>query len=211
MSVTHWLTEAAEAFDRIVSVDPDIARAFAYADAAHSALDQRRKYTDRPYIEHPRMVGGLMLLTTTPQHAAVPVSAALLHDVIEDTDITADDLLRHFSGEIVDLVEQVTEPDDPDYWVRLGFDQRPNRATRRAIEADRRAEISAVGQSISVADLIANSHDIVEVADRDFAILYQSELRDRFARLTRADPKLRAIAAQLLADNQQALERETIQ
>lgn len=41
--------------------DPDIQRAYEYANAAHEEVEQRRKYTDEPYIVHPLAVAKLLL------------------------------------------------------------------------------------------------------------------------------------------------------
>lgn len=206
----HLLEVADNAFERLLLTNMDVQKAYAYADAAHSALDQRRKYTGAPYIQHPRMVAGILLTATSKppfnDGFVAPIQAALLHDVLEDTAVTVDDMLRHFSGEVVDLVQELTEPDDPYHWMELGFTARPNRATRRAVEVERRAEISATAQTISVADIIANSHDIVAVAPHDFAQLYQRELSARLAVLDRADPTLWLTADQLLASNLTRLE-----
>jgi (p)ppGpp synthase/HD superfamily hydrolase len=203
--ISFMIGKADEAFERLLFTNTDVQKAYAYADAAHSADDQRRKWSGRPYIEHPRMVAGLVLYALPyiddSDYFVAPVQAALLHDVVEDTCCTPEDLLRHFPGDVIDLVEELTEPDDPLHWQKLGYDGRPNRQIRRALEADRRSTISATGQTISVADIIANSHDIVKHAPHDFALLYQSELSERLSKMTRADPTLSAIARALLNKN----------
>jgi (p)ppGpp synthase/HD superfamily hydrolase len=201
IELKHLLENADQAFERLLLTNTDVQKAYAYADAAHSADDQRRKYTGAQYIEHPRMVAGLLLTVLPLDKAVVPVQAALLHDVVEDTCVTPEDLLRHFSGDVVELVEELTEPDDPHHWVKLGFESRPNRSMRRALEVDRRSTISDMGQTISVADMIANSQDIVNLAPHDFAKLYQVELSNRLDVLTRANPELVMIARNLLDHN----------
>jgi (p)ppGpp synthase/HD superfamily hydrolase len=211
--ITHFLSTADEAFERLLLTNTDVQRAYAYADAAHSADNQVRKWTNRPYIEHPRMVASILLHVfpvDLSDEQVCAIQAALLHDVIEDTCCTAEDLLRHFDPEVIDLVEQLSEPDDPLHWQTLGFEGRPNRQTRRALEADRRSTISALGQTISVADIIANSHDILAHAPHDFALLYQSELTDRLAKMDRADPALTAVARTLLHENLTSLREANV-
>jgi (p)ppGpp synthase/HD superfamily hydrolase len=214
MDVEHLITTSENAFERLLLVHPDLQKAYAYADAAHSADDQRRKFTNRPYIEHPRMVAAILLTAlpkgnrdnATPIIADfAPLQAALLHDVIEDTAVTPEDLLRHFSGEVVGLVEELTEPDDPLHWLELGHEGRPNRVIRRAIEAERRSTISDMAQTISCADIIANSHDIVEHAPHDFAVIYQRELLDRLIAMERANSQLWLIAEKLVGSNLERL------
>ena len=186
-----------------------VSRALVYADAAHRAVGQRRKYTGNPYIEHPRMVAGLILLS--PQADISPrvhaLQAALLHDVVEDTEVTLDDLRVYFDEDVVTLVDELSERDSYGHWFAQGM-SRPNRATRRAIEAERRSTISPVAQTISCADIIANSHDIADVADKTYALMYQRELLDRLGKMTRAGPTLRDLARDVLETNIANLEGE---
>jgi GTP pyrophosphokinase len=77
--------------------------AFKIAREAHK--NQVRK-SDEPYITHPLEVAAI--LTEFRLDTAV-VAAALLHDIIEDTDTTEDDLRVNFSEEIVSLVQGVTK------------------------------------------------------------------------------------------------------
>ena len=80
-----------------------LSKAFHYANNAH--LGQSRK-DGTPYITHPiavaRIVAELKLDTDA-------MAAALLHDIIEDTDVTHDELAKEFSPAIADLVEGVTK------------------------------------------------------------------------------------------------------
>jgi hypothetical protein len=76
----------------------------AYAVAAYWHRDQRR-YSGVPYIQHPAAVATI----TARMGMGVPgVCAALLHDVIEDTDCPPAELRREFGKQIADLVEGVT-------------------------------------------------------------------------------------------------------
>lgn len=84
--------------------DLDLVRsAYTYASQAHQG-----QYRDsgEPYIQHPLEVGvilaGLQLDETT-------VAAGLLHDVVEDTGVSLDDLERRFGKEIATLVDGVTK------------------------------------------------------------------------------------------------------
>lgn len=80
-----------------------VTRAYNYALLHHG--DQKRK-SGEPYIIHPlnvaNILAGLGMDTTT-------VCAALLHDVIEDTDSTHQDLVKDFGSEITEIVEGVTK------------------------------------------------------------------------------------------------------
>ena len=80
-----------------------LARAFAFADAAHEG--QKRK-SGEPFIAHPIEVaiilGNLHMDVET-------IAAALLHDTIEDTDITREDVVEQFGEDVATLVEGVTK------------------------------------------------------------------------------------------------------
>lgn len=80
-------------------------KAYRYADQAHKA--QVRKSGD-PYIVHPVSVACIL----AHLHLDVPtLSAALLHDVVEDTNISHDSIAEHFGEEVAELVEGLTKLD----------------------------------------------------------------------------------------------------
>lgn len=80
-----------------------IFKAYNYALSYHG--DQKRK-SGEPYIIHPlnvaNILAGLGLDTTT-------ICAALLHDVVEDTKATRDDLIKEFGKEVTEMVDGVTK------------------------------------------------------------------------------------------------------
>ncbi|MGJ7911924.1 HD domain-containing protein [Neobacillus sp. LXY-1] len=88
-----------------------IEKALQVASKAH--LNQRRKLTDIPYITHPVAVG--MILMKAGYNDAI-VAAGILHDTVEDTMITLEDLEREFGHEISKIVEGCSEPDKSLSW-----------------------------------------------------------------------------------------------
>ena len=78
-------------------------RAFTYADNAHAG--QLRK-DGSPYITHPLEVAHLVAELGLD---ADSIMAALLHDTIEDTDATHEEVAKRFSETVADLVEGVTK------------------------------------------------------------------------------------------------------
>ncbi|MGB9358800.1 MAG: bifunctional (p)ppGpp synthetase/guanosine-3',5'-bis(diphosphate) 3'-pyrophosphohydrolase [Acidimicrobiia bacterium] len=86
--------------------DVDLIRR-AYDVAAHAHEGQTRRTGD-PYIVHPLAVA--QILATFGLDTATIV-AALLHDVVEDTEITLDDIERDFGEEVALLVDGVTKLD----------------------------------------------------------------------------------------------------
>ena len=80
-----------------------IMKAYEYAKTLHG--DQLRK-SGEPYIIHPVQVA--YILATLEMDEAT-ICAALLHDVVEDTSSTKEDLAREFSTEIAEMVDGVTK------------------------------------------------------------------------------------------------------
>jgi len=78
-------------------------KAFDYANKAHA--EQKRK-SGEPYIIHPVAVAEILLDLGMD---APSLCAALLHDVVEDTAATYDDIKENFGQEIADLVDGVTK------------------------------------------------------------------------------------------------------
>ncbi|WP_099158624.1 RelA/SpoT family protein [Virgibacillus ndiopensis] len=90
----QYLTEDDAAFIR---------RAFQYAEHAHA--DQFRK-SGEPYIIHPVQVAGILVeLEMDPE----TIAGGFLHDVVEDTDVTVDQLEEEFNHEVAMLVDGVTK------------------------------------------------------------------------------------------------------
>jgi (p)ppGpp synthase/HD superfamily hydrolase len=79
--------------------------AFRFAFEAHGK--QKRKGTDTPYIAHPMAVASLII-----EHGGseAVVLAGLLHDVVEDTKVTAAEVEAAFGAEVLELVLAVTNP-----------------------------------------------------------------------------------------------------
>lgn len=80
-----------------------IQKAYKYAVEHHG--DQRRK-SGEPYIIHPLNVAYILADIGLDEST---ICAALLHDVVEDTDATEDDIKREFGEEISDMVAGVTK------------------------------------------------------------------------------------------------------
>ncbi|MBR3396594.1 MAG: bifunctional (p)ppGpp synthetase/guanosine-3',5'-bis(diphosphate) 3'-pyrophosphohydrolase [Lachnospiraceae bacterium] len=78
--------------------------AIIFAVKAHEG--QLRKNDSMPYITHPIEVAAI---TSTITNDVVTLSAAMLHDVIEDTIITEEELERQFGKEVCELVLSETE------------------------------------------------------------------------------------------------------
>ena len=81
-----------------------IERAFAFARQAHEGI---RRRSGEPYIMHPIAVA--KIASQEIGLGSTSICAALLHDVVEDTDYTVDDIGQHFGAKIAQLVEGLTK------------------------------------------------------------------------------------------------------
>ena len=94
-----------------------VQRAFELAEEAHRP--QRRK-SGEPYILHPIAVA--MIVANEIGLGANPICAALLHDVVEDTDYTVKDIRERFGDDVATLVNVVTKRKSEKYETSLQVD-----------------------------------------------------------------------------------------
>jgi len=134
---------------------------FHFARTAHDG--QKRKYTGEDYIVHPMAVSKLV-----KEHGGSKVqqAAALLHDVVEDTQYTLADINANFGHEVATLVQWLTDTSRP---------EDGNRATRKEIDRKRLGNAPAEAQFIKLADMLDNSETIFEF-DPSFATVFKREM-----------------------------------
>jgi len=80
-----------------------LVRAYEYAMQAHA---NQKRASGEPYFIHPCAVADILMDLGLD---AATIAAALLHDVIEDTEATAEDISREFGNEVLALVSSVTK------------------------------------------------------------------------------------------------------
>jgi (p)ppGpp synthase/HD superfamily hydrolase len=88
-----------------------IFKAIEFATRAHSG--QFRKGTKIPYIVHPLGVAKILIEYGYPEHLIV---AGILHDTVEDTSVTLEQINEIFGSAVSDLVKTASEPDKSDTW-----------------------------------------------------------------------------------------------
>ena len=157
----------------------DSARNFAVK--AHKSIDHRRKYTAQPYAVHLEHVVKLVgTVTDDPETLA----AAWLHDVVEDTPATLEDVEDAFGPDIARLVDALTDVSKPGDGTR---------ATRKALDRHHLAGAPPKAQTVKLADLIDNARDIC-THDPAFGRIYLGEMHALLDVLHDGDPQLAAEA-----------------
>lgn len=160
--------------------------ALKFATKAHR--NQKRRYTGEPYIVHPIAVSELV---RTVSHTEEMLAAAVLHDVVEDTEHTLEEIRENFGEEVANLVFFLTDVSRP---------EDGNRATRKEMDALHYAKGPSESQTIKVADLIDNTKNI-STLDNKFWEVYKIEKMRSLDLLTDADPELLEVAREQLLKN----------
>jgi guanosine-3',5'-bis(diphosphate) 3'-pyrophosphohydrolase len=122
----------------------------ALAFAAHKHRDQRRKDAEAsPYINHPIALADVLVNEGGVTDVEV-ISAALLHDTVEDTATTPQELETAFGPRIARIVAEVTD------------DQALPKAERKRLQIEHAATISPEAKLVKLADKICNLRDVVD-------------------------------------------------
>ena len=137
--------------------------AYVYANAAHTAVGQRRKYTDEPYIVHPARVAKTVAKFGGTDEM---IAAAYLHDVAEDTSVSIVDIQDMFGTDVALIVDGLTDVSVP---------EDGNRVTRKAIDRAHSADATWTAQFVKCADIMDNASDIGD-NDPNFNVVYRKEM-----------------------------------
>ena len=138
-------------------------RARVYATEAHQRINHRRKYNNEPYHVHLSAVAKLVASVTDDEEM---VAAAWLHDTVEDTQATKEDVEAEFGMQVAELVEELTDVSKPGDG---------NRVRRKQIDRMHLAQASKRAKTVKLADLIDNCKDITR-HDPRFAQVYLAEM-----------------------------------
>jgi (p)ppGpp synthase/HD superfamily hydrolase len=153
-----------------------VTEALKFASIHHAAIGQRRKYTHKPYIVHPIAVADILCDYSIGTVTDEMIAAAYLHDTVEDTDATMEDIVQ-FGDTVYDYL----------YWLTdIAVPSDGNRAVRIAKNIVHIANAPAAAQTIKAADISHNVLDIV-YHDVNFGRVYVKEKRNMQSVLTKAD------------------------
>jgi len=92
--------------------------------------------------------------------------AAVLHDTIEDTETTRDELDEHFGQTVRKVVEELTD------------DKSLNKSRRKQLQIEHAPHLSSRAKAIKLADKIANVRDVMENPPRDWPLARRIEYFD---------------------------------
>ncbi|HEY1561063.1 MAG TPA: HD domain-containing protein [Caulobacteraceae bacterium] len=132
-----------------MSENPILRLTCAYRFAAQAHVDEKRKgERGEPYINHLVEVADMVARATDGSDVDLVV-AALLHDTVEDTKVTAEDLSREFGARVASLVAEVTD------------DKSLPQAERKRLQVEHAPHLSRDAQIIKLADKTSNVRDII--------------------------------------------------
>lgn len=174
-----------------------IDRARIFANEAHQRIDQRRKYSGQPYAAHLKAVADIVTSVTDSPAA---VAAAWLHDVVEDTPATIEDIASTFGPEIAELVNALTDISRP---------SDGNRKQRKDIDRGHLAKASPLAKTIKLADLIDNCADICR-HDPRFGRVFLDEMALLLPVLKEGEPRLLRRAERLVATWQKTFSKQCL-
>ncbi len=146
-------------------------RAIEFAVHAHSGTERRGK--GFPYIVHP-MEAMEIVSTITPDQELL--AAAALHDTIEDTDVTVEDIRREFGDRVAALVEEESDKFTPGVSEEDSWHQRKQAAIDRLAAASHDAKIVALGDKLS--NMRAISRDYAVMGDALWNIFHAKDPKD---------------------------------
>jgi (p)ppGpp synthase/HD superfamily hydrolase len=156
--------------------------------ARQSHGDQQRKFADEPFINHP-----IRVMETCKEYTdrEAILIAALLHDVLEDTEVSRERLKEfllpvagdRIATDAIKLVEELT-----DIYTKKAYPQW-NRRKRKSMESARLKQTSPDSQTIKYADMIDNSLEL-SGAEPDFKKLFLHECRALLKVMTAGDQRL---------------------
>ncbi len=160
-----------------------IEQARAFAKGAHQAIAHRRKYTGECYTHH---LAEVAKLVENYGGSDDMICAAWLHDVVEDTRISNDQVKAEFGANVAELVECLTDVSKP---------EDGNRAARKQKDAEHLSRATPNAQTIKLCDIISNTRSIAE-HDPKFIQVYAKEMKHVLSVMNKGDSRLYELASQ---------------
>lgn len=134
-------------------------KAIIFAVKAHANTERRGK--GFPYIVHPMEAVEIVSTMTTDQEL---LAAAALHDVVEDTDVTVDEIRKEFGDRIAKLVDAESDKFEAGKTEEESWHERKQAAIDRLAAASHDAKIVALGDKLS--NMRAIYRDYQDIGDK---------------------------------------------
>ena len=135
----------------------------AFTFAAHKHRDQRRKDAGAsPYINHPIAVATVLADEGDVSDEATLVAAAL-HDTVEDTETTFEELEAHFDPDVASLVSELTD------------DKSLEKTERKRLQIEHAPSLSDRAKELKLGDKICNVRDVTDNPPVDWSLQRRSE------------------------------------
>ena len=155
-----------------------ILKAAKFAAKAHDG-QYRKSFNKRPYFYHVASVAGRVAAFGNENE----VSAAYLHDILEDTSVTKEVLTREFNQEISNLVQELTS-----YSKQINSQEK--RSVRKKMDHDYLAKTSISAKKIKLVDRACNLEDFLSIPINEFTIKYALETQGLLLAIGNADDEL---------------------
>lgn len=174
-----------------------VERARVFAVNAHTRIGHLRKYHKLPYATHLENVAALAASVTDDP---ATLAAAWLHDVVEDTPATLEDIEKTFGSPVAALVESLTDVSRP---------ADGNRSARKEVDRQHLAKAGREAKTVKLADLIDNCRDICRNDER-FGRVYLREMANLLEVLQEGDPVLYRRAIEVHDEYSQQLGMQSV-
>ncbi len=198
-------------FDSFMNALPDnytladrelIQRAYRVAERAHEG---QTRASGEPYINHCVAVADILAEMRVPP---VVVAAGLLHDTVEDTDVTLEDLQRDFSTELARLVDGVTKLTQlPRVSRGEQLQKEESLELEQAVVAERRGELSPKEEADALAR--KRKHDLVNETLRKTFLAMGEDVRVVLIKLADRLHNMRTLS-HLREDKRRRIAQETL-
>jgi guanosine-3',5'-bis(diphosphate) 3'-pyrophosphohydrolase len=136
----------------------------AAAFAAEKHRTQRRKDVETPFINHPIQLAYILVQADVEDPKIL--AAALLHDTIEDTDTTLDEIEIVFGYEIARVVAECSD------------DKKLTKLERKQAQIEHAAKLSRAAKLVKLADKIANVSDLEGAPPQGWSVERKREYFD---------------------------------
>jgi GTP diphosphokinase / guanosine-3',5'-bis(diphosphate) 3'-diphosphatase len=156
--------------------------------AASKHRMQRRKDEEAsPYINHPIALMKVLCIEAGVRHPTI-LSAAALHDTIEDTETTGQELELEFGSEIASIVSELTD------------DKSLPKAERKRLQIEHAPHMSREGALVKLADKICNLRDVADSPPAGWSIERQRDYFDWAKAVVGRLPRVNAKLSELFVE-----------